>query len=144
MSAAGNSSSSSGSRSAPRSASLNRLARGLKLLGRLTSPETPTGQRFVKLEARLTAVSERLAQDPRWLRVTGELLRQIALVRMRRRSAIESVLHALRIPTASEVATVHEQLHQMSDQVEALSTQIELVVELLEQQRRTRRSDESP
>lgn len=138
MSTAGNSS------SGPRSASLNRLARGLKLLGRLTSPETPTGERFVKLEARLTAVSDRLAQDPRWLRVTGEILRQIALVRMRRKTAVESLLRTLRIPTASEVATVHEQLHQMSDQVEALSTQIELVVELLEQQRRSRRSDESP
>jgi hypothetical protein len=139
MSAAGNSSSDSRQGPPP----LNRLARGLKLLGRLTSPETPTGERFVKLEKRLTALSEKLALDPRWLRVTGELLRQVALLRMRRHGAIESLLRALRIPTASEVATVHEQLHQMSDQVEALSTQIELVVELLEQQRRAQKSDES-
>lgn len=128
----------------PGSPPLSRLARGLKLLGRLTSPETPTGQRFVKIEARLTALSEQLAQDPRWLRVTGELLRQVALLRIRRHGALESLLRALRIPTASEVAIVHEQLHRMSDQVEALSTQVELIVDLLERQRRTPRSDETP
>lgn len=128
----------------PGSPPLNRLARGLKLLGRLTSPETPTGQRFVKIEARLTALSEQLAQDPRWLQVTGELLRQVALLRIRRHGALESLLRALRIPTASEVAIVHEQLHRMSDQVEALSTQVELIVDLLERQSRTPRSDDTP
>ncbi len=123
---------------------LNRLARGLKLLGRLTSPETPTGQRFVLLEARLTAVSEKLAQDPRWLKLTGELLRQIALFRLRRHAGLEAVLRRLRIPTASEVALVHEQLHRMSDQLEALSTQVELMIDLFEQQRRAAKSNEAP
>lgn len=116
---------------APRS----RLARGLKRLGQLTSPETDSGKRFAKAEQRLSALFARLAEDPRFLRVTGELLRQGSLLRIRRHGAVEAVVRALRLPPASEVDGLREQIRRMSDQVEALSAQLELVVDLLEQQR---------
>ena len=116
----------------------SRLARGMKWLGRVTSPETETGKRFTQVEQRLTAVFARLAENPRWLRVTGELLRQGSLLRIRRHAAIEAIVRALRLPPASEVEVLREQLRRMGDQVEALSTQLELVVDLLEQQQRAR------
>ena len=116
---------------APRS----RLARGLKRLGQLTSPETDSGKRFAKAEQRLSALFSRLAEDPRFLRVTGELLRQGALLRIRRHGAVEAIVRALRLPPASEVDGLREQIRRMSDQVEALSAQLELVVDLLERAR---------
>jgi len=123
-------------------ASGGRLARGLLWLGRVTSPETESGKRFTQAEKRLTELFARLAENPRWLRVTGELLRQASLLRIRRHSAIESILRALRLPPVSEVDGLREQLRRMNDQVEALSSQLELVVELLEQQTRDPRKDE--
>lgn len=111
-----------------------RLARGLRWLGRVTSPETDSGQRFTQAEKRLTALLSRLAEDPRFLRVTGELLRKGALARIRRQAAIEAIVRALRLPPASEVESLREQLRRMNDQVEALSSQLELVVDLLEKQ----------
>lgn len=118
----------------------SRLARGMKWLGRVTSPETESGKRFTDAEKRLTALFARLAENPRWLRATGELLRQGSLLRIRRHTAIEAIVRALRLPPASEVEVLREQLRRMSDQVEALSTQLELVVNLLEQQEQRARS----
>jgi TolA-binding protein len=103
----------------------------------VTSPETDSGKRFTQAEKRLTEIFARLAEDPRFLRVTGELLRQGSLLRIRRHGAIEAIVRALRLPPASEVDSLRDQLRRMNDQVEALSSQLELVVELLEQQGRS-------
>lgn len=118
------------------------LARGLLWLGRVTSPETESGKRFTQAEKRLTELFARLAEHPRWLRVTGELLRQGSLLRIRRHGAIEAILRALRLPPVSEVDGLREQLRRMNDQIEALSSQLELIVELLEKQARDLHNDE--
>jgi len=110
------------------------LARALKKVGHLTSPETRSGKVFAKAEQGLTQVAARLAQSPTFLRVSGGLMRRGFTLQIRRTSVMEKTLHSLRVPTASEVETLRDQLRRMNDQVEALGSQLEHVVELLERQ----------
>jgi hypothetical protein len=120
------------------------LARGLKLIGRLTSPETRSGKVFTQAEERLTQLTSRLAESPTWLRVSGALLSQGLRGRIRRHALQERLLRALRMPPASEVEALREQLRHINDQVEALGSQLELVVELLERQQRPPAPREGP
>lgn len=113
------------------------LARALKKVGELTSPETRSGQVFAKAEAGLTRVASRLAENPTFLRVSGGLMRRGFTLQIRRTSVMEKTLHTLRVPTASEVDHLRDQLRRMTDQVEALGSQLEHVVELLERQEAT-------
>jgi hypothetical protein len=115
------------------------LARGLKLVGRLTSPETRTGRVFSKAERRLTQVSAKLSESHTWLRFSGGLRRRGFNLRIRRQALQERALLALRLPASSEVEALRGQLRQLNNQVEALGSQIELVVDLLERQERPER-----
>lgn len=110
------------------------LTRALKKVGQLTSPETRSGQVFAKAERGLTQVAARLAESPTFLRVSGGLMRRGFTQQIRRTSMMEKTLHSLRVPTASEVEVLRDQLRRMGDQVEALGSQLEHVVELLERQ----------
>jgi hypothetical protein len=112
------------------------LARGLKLVGRLTSPETRTGRVFSKAERGLTQVSAKLSESPTWLRLSGGLMRRGFNLRIRRHAIQERALLALRLPASSEVEALRDQLRRLNNQVEALGSQIELVVDLLERQER--------
>lgn len=110
------------------------LARGLKLLGNLTHPDTRTGRVFARAELRLTQAAARVTESPTYLRVSGALLRQGFNARIRRRGLLEGSLHALRVPTATEVEILRDQLRRMNDQMEALGSQLEVVVDLLQKQ----------
>lgn len=110
------------------------LARALKTVGRLTSPQTRSGRVFTKAEQGLTRVAARLAESPTFVRVSGGLMRRRFTLQVRRASLLEKTLHSLRVPTASEVEALRDQLRRMGDQVEALGSQLEHVVELLERQ----------
>jgi hypothetical protein len=110
------------------------LARALKKVGQLTSPETRSGKVFIKAERGLTKVAAHLAESPTFLRVSGGLMRRGFTLQIRRTSLMENALHTLRVPTASEVDSLRDQLRRMGDQVEALGSQLEHVVELLERQ----------
>lgn len=112
------------------------LARGLKLVGRLTSPETRTGKVFSKAERGLTKVSAKLNESPTWLRISGGLMRRGFNLRIRRQTLQEKALQALRLPAVSDVESMREQVRRLNQQVEALGSQLELVVELLERQER--------
>lgn len=114
------------------------MARGLKLLGHLTSPETRSGKVFTRVEQRLTKLTTALAENPTYLRISGGLLRRSLELRIRRRALIERILHAVRLPAASEVDAVRDQLRRLGDQVEALGSQLELAVALLERQQQSR------
>lgn len=122
------------STSSPRPKGL--LARGLKLVGRLTSPETRTGKVFSKAERGLTKVSAKLSESPTWLRISGGLMRGSFNLRIRRQALQEKALQALRMPAASDVEAMRDQVRRLNQQVEALGSQLELVVELLERQER--------
>jgi hypothetical protein len=110
------------------------LARALKKVGQLTSPETRSGKVFIKAERGLTKVAAHLAESPTFLRVSGGLMRRGFTLQIRRTSLMEKTLHTLRVPTSSEVDSLRDQLRRMGDQVEALGSQLEHVVELLERQ----------
>ncbi|ATB31664.1 hypothetical protein [Melittangium boletus] len=110
------------------------LARALKTVGRLTHPETRSGKVFTKAERGLTRVASRLAESPTFLRLSGGLMRRGLTLQVRRTSMMEKTLRSLRVPTASEVDGLRDQLRRMGDQVEALGSQLEHVVELLERQ----------
>ena len=110
------------------------LARALKKVGQLTSPETRSGKVFVKAERGLTKVAAHLAESPTFLRVSGGLMRRGFTLQIRRTALMEKTLHSLRVPTSSEVDSLRDQLRRMGDQVEALGSQLEHVVELLERQ----------
>lgn len=118
------------------------LTRGLKLVGRLTSPETRSGQIFAKAEAGLTKVTSKLSESPTWLRVSGGLMRRRFNLRIRRQSLQEKALQALRLPATSDVEAMRDQVRRLNNQVEALGSQLELVVELLEKQEQ--RSSKTP
>lgn len=107
------------------------LARGLKLLGQLTHPQTRTGKVFTRAEQGLTKVLARLAESPTYLRVSGGLMRQGFNARIRRRGLVERTLRTLRLPTPSEVEDLRDQLRRVNDQVEALGTQLETMVDLV-------------
>ena len=110
------------------------LARALKKVGQLTSPETRSGKVFIQAERGLTKVAAHLAESPTFLRVSGGLMRRGFTLQIRRTSLMEKTLHTLRVPTSSEVDSLRDQLRRMGDQVEALGSQLEHVVELLERQ----------
>jgi hypothetical protein len=119
------------------------LARALKTLGRLTSPETRSGKVFTQAERGLTRVASRLAESPTFLRLSGGLMRRGFTLQIRRTSLMESTLHTLRVPTSSEVDALRDQLRRMGNQVEALGSQLEHVVELLERQGQPQASSEA-
>lgn len=122
------------------------LARGLKLLGHLTHPETRTGKVFTRAEQGLTRVLTRVSESPTYLRASGTVLRQGLNARIRRNSLVENALHTLRLPTTSEVENLRDQLRRVNDQVEALGSQLEVVVDLLHRQEAAseRGEDSSP
>ncbi|MFP2907879.1 hypothetical protein ACLESD_23090 [Pyxidicoccus sp. 3LFB2] len=107
------------------------LARGLKLLGHLTHPQTRSGKVFTRAEQGLTRVLAKVAESPTYLRVSGTLMRQGFNARIRRRGLVERTLHTLRLPTPSEVEDLRDQLRRVNDQVEALGIQLETVVDLV-------------
>ncbi len=107
------------------------LARGLKLLGHLTHPQTRTGKVFTRAEQGLTQVLAKMAESPTYLRVSGGLMRQGFNARIRRRGLVERTLRTLRLPTPSEVEDLRDQLRRVNDQVEALGTQLETMVDLV-------------
>ncbi len=117
------------------------LARGLKLIGHLTSPETRSGRIFNRVEQRLTRLSNRLNESQTWLRIAGTAMRLESALRIRRHALLERILRAVRLPPASEVQQVREQVRRLSEQVEAISSQLETVVALLERDARDRRPD---
>ncbi|MFL5346062.1 MAG: hypothetical protein ACJ8AT_14835 [Hyalangium sp.] len=116
------------------------LNRGLKLVGRLTSPETRSGKVFAKAESGLTQVSSKLSESPTWLRLSGGVMRGRFNLRIRRRALQERVLQALRMPASSDVESMRDQVRRLSQQVEALGSQLEMAVELLERQQRNDRA----
>ncbi|QQR44052.1 hypothetical protein JKA73_34505 [Myxococcus xanthus] len=120
------------------------LARGLKLLGHLTHPDTRTGKVFTRAEEGLTRAAAKVTESPAYLRVSGSLMRQGFNARIRRNGLVEGALRTLRLPTTSEVENLRDQLRRMNDQVEALGTQLELVVDLLHRQEGAEPEPESP
>lgn len=117
--------------SAPRARNL--LARGLKLIGALTDPKaTPTGKVFDAVEKGLTSALGKLAGSDRYLDFAGRMMERSFAFQTDVARSRETLLRALRLPTTSEVDAMRDQIRKVSDQNEALSLQLEVLLERLE------------
>lgn len=108
------------------------LTRAVKSVGRLLGPTTSTGKAFGVFEKKLTSVIDRVGQSETYLDVVGRALSKSFQSRVRSNSMKENVLHALRLPTSTEVANLRRDVRTLHDQMEALTTQLEVVIEAIE------------
>lgn len=108
------------------------LTRAVKGVGRLLGPATTTGKAFGFVEKNLTKVIDRIGQSETYLDRVGRSLSNEFKSRVRANSRKENLLHTLRLPTSTEVANLRRDVRTLHDQMEALTTQLEVVLESLE------------
>ena len=108
------------------------LTRAVKSVGRLLGPTTKTGRAFGVVEKNLTQVIDRLGQSETYLDLVGKRMSKQFQSRVKTNTARENLLHALRLPTSSEVANLRRDVRSLHDQMEALTTQLEVVLESME------------
>jgi hypothetical protein len=108
------------------------LTRAVKTVGRLLGPTTTTGKAFGFVEKNLTRVIDRVGQSETYLDRVGQAMSKNFQSRVRTNSMQENLLSALRLPTSSEVANLRRDVRSLHDQMEALTTQLEVVLESLE------------
>lgn len=108
------------------------LTRAVKTVGRLLGPTTTTGKAFGFVEKNLTQVIDRVGQSETYLDMAGRALSKRFQSRVRKNSLHENVVHALRLPTSTDVANLRRDVRSLHDQMEALTTQLEVVLESME------------
>lgn len=108
------------------------LTRAVKTVGRLLGPTTTTGKAFGFVEKNLTRIIDRVGQSETYLDMAGRAMSKNFQSRVQANSMQENLLHALRLPTSSEVANLRRDVRSLHDQMEALTTQLEVVLESLE------------
>jgi hypothetical protein len=113
------------------------LTRAVKSVGRLLGPTTKTGKAFGVVEKNLTQAIDRLGQSETYLDLVGKTLSKRFQSRVKNNTMRENVLHALRLPTSSEVAKLRRDVRSLHDQMEALTAQLEVVLESLEKKQST-------
>ena len=113
---------------------LNIFARVLKRIGKQTDPkQTTSGKVFTGVEKKLTAALEKLSQNETYLNFAGAMMARGFELRAEATRNTEAVLRAMRLPTATELHAMRDQLRRVTDQNEALEQQLELVLDRLEQ-----------
>jgi hypothetical protein len=110
------------------------LTRAVKSVGRLLGPTTKTGKAFGVVEKNLTQVIDRLGQSDTYLDLVGRTLSKRFQSRVKSNTARENLLHALRLPTSTEVSNLRRDVRSLHDQMEALTSQLEVVLESMEKQ----------
>jgi hypothetical protein len=108
------------------------LTRAVKTIGRLLGPTTTTGKAFGFVEKNLTRVIEKVGQNETYLDMAGRAMSRNFQSRAKANSMQENLLHAMRLPTSSEVASLRRDVRSLHDQLEALTTQLEVVLESVE------------
>jgi hypothetical protein len=108
------------------------LTRAVKTVGRLLGPTTKTGQAFGFVEKNVTRVIDRLGQNETYLDMVGRAMSSNFRSRARTNSIQENVLRAMQLPTSSEVDALRRDVRSLHDQMEALTTQLEVVLDSLE------------
>ncbi len=108
------------------------IARALKGIGYLTDPTTKPGKAFTWWERKVTKAAEKLAQNDLYLNLAGRMMERTFRTHEESTRAMEDLLHLFRMPTASDVVDLREQVHHLNDQVEAMSAQLELLLNELE------------
>lgn len=108
------------------------LTRAVKTIGRVLGPTTTSGKAFGFVEKNLSRVIDSVGQSETYLDMAGRALNRRFQSRVKRNSTQENILHALRLPTSTEVAHLHREVRSLHDQMEALTTQLEVVLESME------------
>ena len=122
------------------------LTRAVKTVGWLLGPTTTSGKVFGFVEKNLTRVIDRVGRSDTYLDMTGRAMSKNFQSRVRKKSRQENILHALRLPTSTEVANLRRDVRSLHDQMEALTTQLEVVLESMEKKQSTAATpkDETP
>lgn len=123
----------------PRSLALAKL---MKAVGYLTSPETTPGKAFTFWERTMTGAMDKLARNDIYLNFAGRMMEQSFRAQAQVIRAREDMLRAMRMPTASDIEDIRADLRRLNNQVEATSAQLELVIEALEAAARRKDSSE--
>jgi len=108
------------------------LTRVVKKVGQLLGPTTKTGKVFGVVEKNLTRIVDRVGQSETYLDAIGRTLSKDFQSRVRANSRKEDRLHALHLPTSTDVAELRRDVRTLHDQMEALTAQLEVVLESLE------------
>lgn len=108
------------------------LARCMKAIGYLTDPATTPGKAFTWCERGMSGVMEKLAHDPRYLDFAGRMMERSFRAQTQTVENAERMLRTMRLPTASDMLAMRDQMRRLNDQVEALSAQLELALDALE------------
>jgi hypothetical protein len=98
----------------------------------LTDPKTRPGKAFVWWEKKVTKAAEKLAQNDLYLNFAGRMMERSFRTHKESVRALEEFWHLFRLPTSTDVVDLREQVHHLNDQVEAMSAQMELLLEELE------------
>jgi hypothetical protein len=117
------------------------LAKVLKAVGWLTSPETLPGKVFTAWEKGATSVVEALAHNETYLNFAGRMMERNFRMHARAVRLREDMLRAVRVPTTSEVDELRDGVRRISDEMEALSSQMELVLEALDELKKHKQSN---
>lgn len=110
----------------------NLVARAMKAIGYLTDPKTKPGKAFTFVEQRATRAMERLAQNDKYLMFAGGMMRRGFEAQAQAIEVTEDMLRAMRLTTASDALEIRDRLRVVHEEVEALSSELEVVVESLE------------
>jgi hypothetical protein len=116
------------------------IAKVMKAIGYVTDPKTTPGKAFAWWEKGVTSAMGKLAQNDVYLNVVGKMMEQTFRTHAHSVRAMEDMLHHLRMPTVTDVVDLREQVHHLNDQVEAMSAQLELLIEALDASRRRKPS----
>jgi hypothetical protein len=111
------------------------LTRVVKGVGRWLGPDTRTGKVFVAVEKGATKAFDRLGRSDLYLDIVGRALNRGLRARAMYVSYQEDMLHAMRLPSVTEMDELREQVRGIHDQMEAMSSQLEVVLEALEGQK---------
>ena len=108
------------------------ILRGLKAIGYLTDPKTKPGKAFTWWEKKVTKAAEKLAHNDLYLNFAGRMMEQSFRTHKESVRAMEQIWHSFRLPTSTDVVDLREQVHHLNDQVEAMSAQLELLLDEIE------------
>lgn len=111
------------------------LTRVVKGLGHWLGPETPTGKAFVAAEKGMSKAFDRLGRNDSYLNFAGGALNRALRLRAAYVESQENWLNVLRMPSLTEFDELREEVRDIHNQIEALSSQLEVVLETLEKSR---------
>jgi len=108
------------------------LTRVVKGVGHYLGPDTPTGKAFVAFEKGMTTAFDRLGRSDLYLNMVGGTLNRALRARAAYVAYQEEWLRAMRLPSSTEMDELRAEVRELHDQLEAVTSQLEVVIDSLE------------